>query len=95
MYQARVLELKDLILTEEARFKFVFVMELYSPSLLDLLLVLWPQKLKLSVQENGTPRLKRVLRLTKAPQTGRQFPCKARYVLSFGLNLRNLSYGCL
>jgi hypothetical protein len=30
MYQARVLELKQLILAEEARFKFVFTMEPYS-----------------------------------------------------------------
>jgi hypothetical protein len=30
MYQARVLELKQLILAEEARFKFVFIMEPHS-----------------------------------------------------------------
>jgi hypothetical protein len=30
MYQARVLELKQLILAEEARFKSVFIMQCYS-----------------------------------------------------------------
>jgi hypothetical protein len=45
MYQARVLELKELILSEEARFKFVSVMDSHSHSLLiSLLLVLSPQK---------------------------------------------------
>jgi len=45
MYQARVLELKELILAEEARFKFVSVMESHSHSLLiSSLLVPSPQK---------------------------------------------------
>lgn len=40
MYQARVLELKQLILAEEARFKFVLIMESHSiSSLIFLLLV--------------------------------------------------------
>jgi bromodomain-containing protein 8 len=33
MYQARVLELKQLILAEEARFKFVFILKAYTFSL--------------------------------------------------------------
>ena len=45
MYQARVLELKELILAEEARFKFVSVMESHSLSpLISSSLVLSPQK---------------------------------------------------
>ena len=40
MYQARVLELKQLILAEEARFKFVLIMESHPiSSLIFLLLV--------------------------------------------------------
>jgi hypothetical protein len=38
MYQARVLELKQLILAEEARFKFVLIMEPHSISSLMILL---------------------------------------------------------
>ena len=34
MYQARVSELKQLILAEEARFKFVFILEPYTLSLI-------------------------------------------------------------
>jgi len=45
MYQARVLELKELILAEEARFKFVSVMESHSHSpLISSFLALSPQK---------------------------------------------------
>lgn len=45
MYQARVLELKELILAEEARFKFVSVMESHSNSpFISSFLVLSPQK---------------------------------------------------
>lgn len=44
MYQARVLELKQLILAEEARFKFAFTLEPYTLSLIFLHLVPSPQK---------------------------------------------------
>ena len=44
MYQARVLELKQLILAEEARFKFVFILEHHTLSLIFLLSVPSPPK---------------------------------------------------
>lgn len=44
MYQARVLELKQLILAEEARFKLVFTLEPYTLSLIFLPLVPSPPK---------------------------------------------------
>ena len=44
MYQARVLELKQLILAEEARFKFGFILEPYTLSLMFLPSVLSPPK---------------------------------------------------
>lgn len=44
MYQARVLELKQLILAEEARFKFVLILEAYTLSLIFLPSVPSPPK---------------------------------------------------
>jgi len=44
MYQARVLELKQLILAEEARFRFVFILEPYTLSLIFLPSVPLPPK---------------------------------------------------